>query len=160
MAEKTQAYKDAQARYDKEKTQFFGLKLNRETDADIIAEIENHKESRQGFIKDCIRKALDAPDHADQADRKLLQYHPMGWIDVNYGVPLFTEDGFDTLEDAIGQVNLWSKDLNFDVVYAIVDIFCAGDEDPVERIELKGSRYSGKRPTWREGRHWVPKPID
>lgn len=97
MAEKTQAYKDAQARYDKEKTQFFGLKLNRETDADIIAEIEKHKESRQGFIKDCIRKALDAPDHADQADRKLLQYHPMGWIDVNYGVPLFTEDGFDTL---------------------------------------------------------------
>lgn len=157
MAEKTQAYKDAQARYDEKKTQFFGLKLNKETDADIIAEIEAHKESRQGFIKDCIRKALDAPDHADQADRKLLQYHPMGWIDVNYGVPLFTEDGFDTLEDAIGQVNFWTQELMFDVVYAFVDIFCDGNYDPVERVDLKSVPHVDDRPTWKEGQHWVPK---
>ncbi len=58
MTQKTQAYKDAQARYDEKKTRFFGLKLNIETDADIIAAIDEHKESRQGFIKDCIRAAI------------------------------------------------------------------------------------------------------
>lgn len=160
MAEKTQAYKDAQARYDEKKTQFFGLKLNKETDADIIAEIEAHKESRQGFIKDCIRKAIAEPDRKEQAEKKHLQYHPMAWIDVNNGTPLFTEDGFDDLDGAIDQVNFWTQELMFDVIYAFVDVACAGNVGPIERIDLKCVPHVDYRPTWKEGRHWVPKPID
>lgn len=154
----TESMKKAQAKYE-QKVVRITIKLIKGQDDDLIQILEA-KDNKQGFIKDCIRKALDAPDHADQADRKLLQYHPMGWIDVNYGVPLFTEDGFDTLEDAIGQVNFWTQELMFDVVYAFVDIFCDGNYDPVERVDLKSVPHVDYRPTWKEGRHWVPKPID
>lgn len=55
--QKTQAYRDAQKRYDAKSTVFIGLKLNKKTDADIIAAIEK-QDSKQGYIKDCIRRCL------------------------------------------------------------------------------------------------------
>lgn len=105
----------------------------------------------------CIRKAIAEPDQKDQVGQQFLQYHPMGWIDVNNGTPLFTEEGFDTLDDAIDQVNFWTQELMFDVVYAFVDIFCDGNYDPVERVDLKSVPHVDDRPTWKEGQHWVPK---
>ena len=47
----------AQAKYDKQNSQAFMLKLNRKTDADIIAKI-NHVPNRQGYIKNLIRNDL------------------------------------------------------------------------------------------------------
>ena len=43
--------------WDKENTRFIGLKLNRNTDSDIIDRLEKEP-SKQGFIKECIRAAL------------------------------------------------------------------------------------------------------
>ena len=50
---------DSKAKSDwiKKNTVFVGLKLNRNTDADIIAELEQ-VESRQGYIKSVIRQDL------------------------------------------------------------------------------------------------------
>lgn len=49
-----------QAKYDKEHTEFIGLKLNKETDKDILDRIHNtmqkDKLSKQGAIKKLIRK--------------------------------------------------------------------------------------------------------
>ena len=42
--------KAAQERYDRENTVFVGLKLNKKTDADIIALLEN-SDNKQGTIK-------------------------------------------------------------------------------------------------------------
>ena len=53
----TEAQKRAQKRYDeanKDKWRMIHLKLNRETDADIIEKLEN-SQNIQGYIKDLIR---------------------------------------------------------------------------------------------------------
>ena len=47
----------AQERYDKVNTTRYQLKLNNKTDADIIEKL-NNVESKQGYIKECIRRAL------------------------------------------------------------------------------------------------------
>ena len=46
-----------QAEYDKANTTRYQLKLNNVTDADIIQKLSSVK-SKQGYIKDCIRKDL------------------------------------------------------------------------------------------------------
>ena len=53
----TDAQKQAIAKYDKENTVVYAIKLNRRTDADIIERLEAVG-NRQGFIKDCIRAAM------------------------------------------------------------------------------------------------------
>ena len=53
----TEAQKRAQKRYDeanRDKWRMIHLKLNRETDADIIEKLEN-SQNIQGYIKDLIR---------------------------------------------------------------------------------------------------------
>ena len=53
----TEAQKRAQKRYDeanKDKWRMIHLKLNKETDADIIEKLEN-SQNIQGYIKDLIR---------------------------------------------------------------------------------------------------------
>lgn len=50
-------YKNANARYDAQNTQYIGLKLNRNTDADIL-EWLNDQESKQGAIKNAVRYFL------------------------------------------------------------------------------------------------------
>lgn len=47
----------AQAKYDKDHTVRYGLKLNTETDADVIQWL-SEQESMQGAIKKLIRKAI------------------------------------------------------------------------------------------------------
>lgn len=54
---KTEAYKEAQKRYDAKKTKFYGVKLNIETDADIIKALDA-SDNRQGLIKKAIRSYL------------------------------------------------------------------------------------------------------
>ena len=51
---RTDAVRAAQARYDKAMTKRLVVKLNRRTDADIIAFIEA-EENKQGYIKELIR---------------------------------------------------------------------------------------------------------
>lgn len=50
-------YKNAKARYDAQNTQFIGLKLNVNTDPDILGWLDN-QESKQGAIKTAIRYFL------------------------------------------------------------------------------------------------------
>lgn len=47
-----------QAEYDKSHTTRYQLKLNNETDKDIISKLSTVK-SKQGYIKECIRKDLN-----------------------------------------------------------------------------------------------------
>lgn len=49
--------KAAQERYDRENTVFVGLKLNRKTDADIIALLQK-SDNKQGTIKNILRNFL------------------------------------------------------------------------------------------------------
>ena len=56
----SEAQKRAQKRYDelnKDKFRFIQLKLNRETDADIISKLES-AENIQGYIKELIRQDI------------------------------------------------------------------------------------------------------
>lgn len=55
MAHKDNKYK---AKYDAENTKFIGLKLNKNTDADILEHLEQCN-NKQGEIKALIRKALE-----------------------------------------------------------------------------------------------------
>ena len=49
--------KNAQERYDRENTVFVGLKLNKKTDADIIALLER-SDNKQGTIKKILKEFL------------------------------------------------------------------------------------------------------
>jgi hypothetical protein len=53
----TEAQRRASARYDARMTRQIGLRLNRKTDADIIAWLAEQP-SKQGAIKNAIRKAM------------------------------------------------------------------------------------------------------
>ena len=57
MKDNANAHTVAQAKYDKQHTVRYGLKLNVETDADVI-EWLSIQESMQGAIKALIRKAI------------------------------------------------------------------------------------------------------
>ena len=57
MSEVKNAHTVAQAKYDKQHTVRYGLKLNIETDADII-EWLGKQSSMQGAIKELIRKEI------------------------------------------------------------------------------------------------------
>lgn len=54
MAKTSDAQKRAVAKYDAENTKSFLLKLNKKTDADIIAFLENQP-NKMGYIKQLIR---------------------------------------------------------------------------------------------------------
>lgn len=56
MAKKTEAYRAAQARYDKKQTVQIGMKLNKITDADILEVLEKQK-NKQGYIKSASENA-------------------------------------------------------------------------------------------------------
>lgn len=51
-----------QEKYDKANTTRYQLKLNNQTDADIIQKLNTVK-SKQGYIKECIRKDLAHTPH-------------------------------------------------------------------------------------------------
>jgi hypothetical protein len=53
----SEAQKRANERYDKENTIRLSLKLNKTTDADILAKLES-VESKQGYIKELIREDI------------------------------------------------------------------------------------------------------
>ena len=53
----SEAKKRANAKYDKEHTQAIMLKLNKQTDADVLAMLES-VENRQGYIKELVRRDL------------------------------------------------------------------------------------------------------
>lgn len=53
----TQAQKNASAKYDKNNTRSVLLKLNKTTDADILARLED-AENKQGYIKALVRKDI------------------------------------------------------------------------------------------------------
>jgi hypothetical protein len=55
----TEAQKRASAKYDKKNTKQMVLKLNLNTDADILAHLET-LQNKQGYIKDLIRKDLES----------------------------------------------------------------------------------------------------
>lgn len=57
MRKKTEAYKAAQERYDQKSTRFYGLKLCRGTDADLIEKLDS-MENKQGYLKELIRKDI------------------------------------------------------------------------------------------------------
>lgn len=59
---KTEAYKEAQKRYDTKKTKFYGVKLNIEADADLIKALDA-SDNRQGLIKKAIRSYLALKDY-------------------------------------------------------------------------------------------------
>ena len=54
----TEAQKRAIKKYDAANAVRFGLKLNRGTDADIIAKLES-VQSKQGYIKELIRRDIE-----------------------------------------------------------------------------------------------------
>lgn len=53
----SEAKKIANAKYDKKTTRFIGLKLNRNTDADILQYLEQ-AENLQGTIKEALREYM------------------------------------------------------------------------------------------------------
>lgn len=61
MAEKKtpESQLEAQKKYDKNNTRYFGIKLNRNTDAALIDKLEQ-QESFQRYIKELIRKDIAA----------------------------------------------------------------------------------------------------
>ena len=61
----TEAQKRASAKYDKEKTRIFTIKLNYNTDADLIALLES-QENIQGFIKRILNMYLQEKFYADR----------------------------------------------------------------------------------------------
>lgn len=54
--------KSAQERYDRENTVFVGLKLNKKTDADIIALLEK-SDNKQGTIKKILKNFIKTLDN-------------------------------------------------------------------------------------------------
>lgn len=54
--------KAAQERYDRENTVFVGLKLNKKTDADIIALLEK-SDNKQGTIKKILKNFIKTLDN-------------------------------------------------------------------------------------------------
>jgi hypothetical protein len=57
---RTDAQRESEIRYKEKNTIFYGVRLNRNTDADIIEFLESRRAqglSIQGYIKDCIRYA-------------------------------------------------------------------------------------------------------
>ncbi len=52
------AQKAATAKYDKDNTVRVSLKLNRNTDSDVLGKL-SEVESKQGYIKDLIRKDME-----------------------------------------------------------------------------------------------------
>ncbi|MBQ3280986.1 MAG: nucleotidyltransferase domain-containing protein [Eubacterium sp.] len=67
----TDAKKQANARYDKSHTQSVLLKLNKQTDADVLAVLDS-KDNRQGYIKNLIRN--DLRGHGDTLPRESITY--------------------------------------------------------------------------------------
>ena len=53
----TEAKRQANAKYDKSHTRSIMLKLNKTTDADILASLES-KGNKQGYIKELVRKDI------------------------------------------------------------------------------------------------------
>ena len=53
----TEAQRKASAKYDKTNTRIFAIKLNKNTDADLIRLLES-QDNIQGFIKEKLRRAL------------------------------------------------------------------------------------------------------
>ena len=63
----TEAQKKASAKYDKENTVQIALRLNKNTDSDILeyfAALKRQGGSRQGFIKQAIRKSIEGINSA------------------------------------------------------------------------------------------------
>ena len=58
-----------QAKYDKAHCRTYGLKLNQETDKDIIAKLASVP-SMQGYIKELIRKDIDRSVPVPEQDNK------------------------------------------------------------------------------------------
>ena len=56
----TEAQKKAAAKYDAANTERVAIKLNRNTDADILAHL-NSKQNKQGYIKSLIRQDMKKP---------------------------------------------------------------------------------------------------
>lgn len=57
MSMATEAQRRASAKYDAKNTKTFAIKLNRKTDADLIAKLESVC-SVQGYLKELIRKDI------------------------------------------------------------------------------------------------------
>ena len=53
----TEAKRKASAKYDKNNTKIFAIKLNKNTDADLINLLES-QDNIQGYIKECLRRDL------------------------------------------------------------------------------------------------------
>lgn len=53
----TEARKIRKAEYDKNNTRIFTIKLNKNTDADLITMLES-QDNIQGYIKETLRRAL------------------------------------------------------------------------------------------------------
>lgn len=58
MSKMSPALIKAQRKYDKAHTKSFTFKLNRTTDADIIARLEA-QQNKQGYLKELIRKDIE-----------------------------------------------------------------------------------------------------
>ena len=67
----TEAKRQANAKYDRSHTKAILLKLNKQTDSDILALLEN-KDNRQGYIKELIRS--DLRGNADTLSRESIIY--------------------------------------------------------------------------------------
>lgn len=69
----TEAKRKANAKYDRSHTQSVMLKLNKQTDADVLGVLDN-VENKQGYIKELIRKDLrgDGKTLSEEAIRLLI----------------------------------------------------------------------------------------
>lgn len=63
----SESQKRASAKYDKINTTQVNLKLNNNTDADILNKLENVP-NKQGYIKELIREDINAPGREVQDD--------------------------------------------------------------------------------------------
>ena len=67
----------ASVKYNKEKTILVSIRLNKETDKDII-EILNSVDSKQGFIKELIRAAYEEKDDTFSNIAPVLRRYELG----------------------------------------------------------------------------------
>ena len=101
----TEAIRRAVAKYDAENTVKIGIKLNRKTDGDIIAALEDSEDGKQPFIKRAIRSYI-AGGNSDLP----VVAAPDKWLFV-YGM---RQRGFSPMaqpmEGLVGTVNRISAD--------------------------------------------------
>jgi len=122
----TTAQKKAIAKYDAANTIQFKVKLNLNTDADIISEIRKH-DNKQGYIKDLIRKDIEMKENMISEIIK-LEFEGKISAEQGYRLRQLAEEGVDVKMGLAGRVDGTVRCLR------LSDAVRAGDHEEIQRL--------------------------